>query len=262
MLSSWIPGPIPLEPSLGQVYIDVRTDWKALATNNGMLSDTITTAYLNVLVKSHHHMGVRRSSASFLPIIYHAHQQYGPQGGFHSAVDTMKDMKTGCHIINWETDPIIFLQIFQGNTTGGSWSLAIVDRTSICKQGTVVLFDSMPARFPDTLNHLKEWLGESPLTTEGCNWITADIPIQAINSNDCGVWMCCMASLYIQHLFNKDRLPISGNIQEQRISCVSVVTAKDVSEIGRHGRNHMIDTIKTGNCDLNHTVFHCLHITN
>jgi hypothetical protein len=260
MWSPWSPPPPPVQPKPGQIYIDHESDLQDLSENNGMLNGTVTTAYLDVLVRQYHGMGVRRSSDVFVPIVYYAHKENGTQDGFHTAVATMKSMETGCHVIDWETDPIIFLQIFRGDPGCGTWSLAILDRT-VTKKSTVVLFDSMPTRFPDTLDKLKEWLGESPLSENECKWITADMPIQESNSNDCGVWMCCVASLYLKHILKQYLLPTSKNGWTEGISRVTVVSAKNVTEIGRLGRIHMMETITTDDCRLDQVFFDYLQMT-
>jgi hypothetical protein len=83
---------------------------------------------------------------------------------FVGEIPALKSMQAGDHIIDWETDPIVFLQIFRGHPECGNWSLAVVDRT-VWKRGIVVLFDSMPGCSPNALDKLKEWLAGSPLTT-------------------------------------------------------------------------------------------------
>jgi hypothetical protein len=226
-----VPGPIPLEPDLGEVKVDHGNDWRPLARQGRMLNGVVTTAYLNALIRSHHHAGVRRSSKSFTAVIRNAHTKHGSHGGFPASLVELESMQAGEHIIDWETDPLIFLQIFRGHPECGHWALAVVDRT-VWKQGIVVLFDSMPGCFPDTLQMLKEWLAGSPLTVEGCKWITANMPHQGSSTNDCGIWMCCMASLYLRGLLEHDVLANSGKVQEKMISSVSVVSRKDATEVG------------------------------
>jgi hypothetical protein len=57
-------------------------------------------------------------------------------------------MQSRDHNIDWENDPLIFLQIFRGHPECGHWALAVVDRT-VWKPGIVVLFDSLPDYCPD-----------------------------------------------------------------------------------------------------------------
>jgi hypothetical protein len=78
-----------LEPRLCQVKVDHRTDWEALPASC-VLNGTVTTAYLNALVRSHHHVGVRRSSDSFVTVIYNAHREHGSHGGFPARLVALK----------------------------------------------------------------------------------------------------------------------------------------------------------------------------
>jgi hypothetical protein len=205
-------------------------------------------------------MSVRRSADPFVQIIKYAHETHGSHGGFPAILLELKSRHAGDHVIDWETDPLIFLQIFRGHPECGHWALAVVDRT-VWKQGIVVLFDSMPGCFPDTLEMLKVWLAGSPLTTEGCKWITADMPHQGKGTQDCGVWMCCMASLYVKHLLDHDLLANSGKgVEEKMISSVSVFTTEDATEVGGDGRKHMMATIKANECKLDDPVFDSLSI--
>jgi Ulp1 family protease len=172
----------------------------------------------------------------------------------------LKSMESGDHIIVWETDPLIFLQIFRGHPECGRLALAVVVDRTVWKQGIVVLFDSMLVCFPNTLEMLEEWLAGSPLTVEGCKWITANMPHQGSNTSDCGVWMCCMATFYIRGLLEHDLLVNSGKVHEKMISRVSVVSRKDATEVGGDGRKHIMDTIKTSECKLDVPVFDSLVI--
>jgi hypothetical protein len=60
-------------------------------------------------------------------------------------------MQAGNDIIDWETDPIIFKQIFRGHLRC-SWVLAVVDRTLKARY-CCYLF--MPGYFPNTLDKFK-----------------------------------------------------------------------------------------------------------
>jgi hypothetical protein len=120
----------------------------------------------------------------------------------------------------------------------------------------------MPGCFPNTLDKLKEWLAGSPLTTEGCKWIAANMPHQGKGTNDCGVWMCCMASLYVKYLLDHDLLANSGKVQEKMISSVSVISKKGATEVGGEAppRKHIMDAIETNECKLDDPAFDSLTI--
>jgi hypothetical protein len=83
---STIPGPIPLKPSRGRVKVDHRKRLGTRAGQRRILNGTVTTAYLNALVRSHHHAGVRRSSDSFVQIIKNEHTKHGSYGGFSASL--------------------------------------------------------------------------------------------------------------------------------------------------------------------------------
>jgi hypothetical protein len=123
-----------------------------------------------------------------------------------------------------------------------------------------VLFDSTPGCFPNTLDKLKGWLAGSPLTTEGCKWIAANMPHQGKGMNACRVWMCYMAALYVKHLLDHELLANSGKVQEKMISSVSVVAKKGATEVRGEGRKHKMEhTIKTNECKLDDVVVLCIH---
>jgi hypothetical protein len=42
-----------------------------------------------------------------------------------------------------------------------------------------------------------------------CKWIRAKMPKQGVGTNDCGVWMCCLASIYAKCIFSRAVLPSS-----------------------------------------------------
>jgi hypothetical protein len=225
-----------------------------------MLNGIATTAYLNILTRAHHHAGVRRSNDSFVRVIQNENKKHGSLRGFASFVKVLTSMQTGDHIIDWEDDPLIFLQIFLGHPECGHWALVVVDRT-VWKPGIVVLFDSLPGCCPATFGMLQEELSGSPLTREGCKWIQADMPRQGKATNDCGVWMCCMASLYVKHVLDHDLLTNPGKEEENMISRVSVVsTTEDTTKVGGDGRIHIMKTIRNGVCCLNDPVFASLKI--
>jgi hypothetical protein len=71
-----------------------------------------------------------RPIRSFVQIIRNAHTKHGSNGGFSANLAELKSMQARDHIIDWETDPIIFLQIFRGHPECGNWVLAVVDRTA------------------------------------------------------------------------------------------------------------------------------------
>jgi hypothetical protein len=72
--------------------------------------------------------------------------------------------------INWENDQWIFLQIFCGEPEAGHWALLVVDRT-VDKLGRLMFIDSLPKKFCDTFDKLKEAPIGTPLAPEGSKWI-------------------------------------------------------------------------------------------
>jgi Ulp1 family protease len=164
---------------------------------------------------------------------------HGSKGAWQKFVETAKVWGTaGETRIDWENDKLIFVQVFRGHTQAGHWSLLVIDRT-VSKHGILVFFDLLPDYFPDIINKLKCALAGTPLALEGCTWIHATMPKQGFRTNDCGVFMSCIAALYTKGLIKENRLSANSSASETIFTDVEVRTNFDSTDVGWAGRDHM-----------------------
>ena len=78
---------------------------------------------------------------------------------------------------------------------------------------------------------------DTPLHSSDWKWIRAKVPRQADNSNDCGIFMSCLASLFIEKLIDEGYLIRRMNTNSY---CkVEVAFSIDVDVFGTLGREHM-----------------------
>lgn len=175
---------------------------------------------------------------------------HGSIGAWQHLVEISRELKTGECKTDWEDDRVIFVQVFRGHIQAGHWSLLIIDRT-ISKHGALIFFDSLPDYFPDTLSKLKSMLTGTPLAPEGCKWIKAKMPNQGFRTNDCGVFMSCIASLYTKELITANRLLASSSSASATLfSSVEVCANSDSTNVGWAGRDHMLKTLAAaGHCN-------------
>ena len=255
-------GPVPGEPDKGWVTVE-RNDMERLTRQGAMLSGTSTDAYLNVLSRIHYHTGVRRSCDGFMRCLDVNWEKYGSDGWYPHMMNDIVRGERGDHRIDWAEDPLICIQVFQGHPECGHWAQLVIDRT-VWAPGILVLFDSLPNCFTGTLDLLKQRLGGSPLAPKGCKWLRATMPKQGLGTMDCGVWMCCMASLYVKGLVDRKVLPM---LKEQvradpprAFTKVVVKASKDSTDIGGEGRQHMTRTVHNDTLSFDDAVFRHLSI--
>ncbi len=255
-----VTGPLPDSPNNGwiRLYTD---DLEPINIQGRMISGIATNAYLNTLAREYHNAGVRRVSDVFLHLLTVARRNHGDIGFFHGLVASIQERQFGDESIDWEEDELILIQVFRGHIDCGHWSLLVVDRT-VYKPGIVVFFDSLPDIFPDTMSLLQQKLAGSPLRRMDIKWIQADMPKQGPRTNDCGIWMCLMASVYVKNLLDREVLP--GRKQKEETSPYASVVAEaslDETVVGGYGRSCVLEAIKKNKCDLDDRVFRYLTIT-
>jgi hypothetical protein len=73
--------------------------------------------------------------------------------------------------------------------------------------------------------------------------------------NDCGVFMSCIAALYIKGLIKEKRLPAKSNASETIFADVRVSTHFNSTDIGWAARDHMMKTLRTGQCNHEDSFF-------
>ena len=96
------------------------------------------------------------------------------------------------------TATLVSIPLFHGPIDGGHWALLAIDRTEY-KPGIAVYFDSLPACYPQMYDQAQSILQLCGLS--GYEWIRAAMPKQGSRTNDCCVWMCCVASIYAKCVF-------------------------------------------------------------
>ena len=75
------------------------------------------------------------------------------------------------------------------------------------------------------------------------------MPRQGRGTNDCGIFMCLMATLYLKSRFDPGT-PMFQNIEE-RVEDVLVVTHRDTTDVGSAGRQHILDSFESSSINLN-----------
>jgi len=158
----------------------------------------------------------------------------------------------GDHAIDWSNDPVIFIQVFRGEPECGHWALLVVDRT-VDKLGKLVFIDSLPNMFRNTMSLLQDMLSGTSLAPEGCTWIRASMPKQGLGTMDCGIFMSCMAGLYVKGLLARGCLSPKSNVAD--FTSVNITFKRDATTVGGAGRDHMLAAMRLGFCDLDANVF-------
>jgi hypothetical protein len=97
------------------------------------------------------------------------------------------------------TAPLAFIPVFMGTAEVRHWwaLLVIADRTEY-EQG---IFDSLPGFDKKMFHNAKSLLELCDFSD--CKWIRALMQKQGFETNDCGVWMCCVASIYTKSIFSR-----------------------------------------------------------
>jgi len=211
---------------------------------------------------------VRHVEDNFWPSFKKDFSDHGSSGAWEARLRGMNNMAFGSHDIDWKNDNLIFFQIFVGPLEMGHWLLLVCDCTR-CKPGILSVFDSLPSYEPGVFEDLKRLLSSTPLVTGRTKWIKARMLKQAALSNDCAVWMCCIAGAYVKCLQNDgvlerlDSTDISCDtgVNEEVVNEIEVTMSPTTTEhIGKLGRKHMLQTFANNNCDLTDEVFNHIFI--
>jgi hypothetical protein len=193
---------------------------------------------------------VHRTYDDFCSQLDEAHRTSGTDGMFHWFVANSIESGRGDHCIDWEKDPLILIQVFRGHTEYGHWASLVIDRT--VKPGLAVFFDSLPGFCRNSMQLLQDKLSAFPLGD--IHWIRADMPQQAPRTMDCGVLMSLGMAAYVrgrlQWLRRSDRVA-----EDREIKRVEFSNAMDMYEIGLYGRAHIVDTLESGEVNLDSDVF-------
>jgi len=178
---------------------------------------------------------------------------------------------TVSQFIIWELDPVRLWPSFVGVPEAGHWTLLIIDRT-VFRPGIAVFCDSLPSYEPHLFESLKERFCGTRAISDKTRWIRSSMPRQGLGTNNCGVWMCCIAAAYVCSLWAKNVLcpyspfnsehdgqgyPVNEVEQECQITNVSVSLGQymTASSFGRMGREHMEKTLLNNRFDPESQLF-------
>jgi Ulp1 family protease len=241
-----IPGPAPhttFTINLSQEHIN------HLVSQGQMIGSSTTDAYLSLLVRPYWEHGIRRANEFFYHFLSNS------DGDWEKAKTQMDGLMCGGQLINWETDPLIFIPI----AFGAHFSLLVLDRIRF-DSDVFVHFDSLPMYHHDVLERIKDLLKNSPFLGNGTRWIKAKMPTQAAASNDCGIFMSLCATIYLRDLKEKCLIPATatttptadlmianrllamrgGSIAGAELTC-GKLTEK---QVGEQGRQHMLRSFR------------------
>jgi len=93
---------------------------------------------------------------------------------------------------------------------------------------------------------------------EGCEYVVASTLFQGLGTMDCGIWMSIIAALYVQELSQHNLLAKDVDVEGRKITNVEVATSEDTTIVGGDGRVHILETLKTRECNLEDVVFDSL----
>jgi hypothetical protein len=112
--------------------------------------------------------------------------------------------------------------------------------------------------FRDTMSILQNILSGTPLAPKGCKWIRASMPKQGMGTMDCGVFMTCMAGLYVKGLLSRGCLSAGNKATD--FTNVNITFKRDATTVGGAARDHMMSAVRLGFCDLEAQVFNLCSI--
>jgi hypothetical protein len=75
-------------------------------------------------------------------------------------------------------------------------------------------------------------LGTAELIRTGPSfqWITAETPVQAAGSNNCGAWMCCQFAAYLKAIVTNSQGPLSPDTREGRSSNTTITALTQLQQ--------------------------------
>ena len=170
--------------------MDRERDLDPIRTQGEMLNGCATTGYLNLL-------GVRSSRNDFFNTAAIFTARHGQEHAWPSYIKVMAEFeKATVETLhwNWEQSPVMVVQIFTGDNSAGYWSLLIIDRSSY-KPGIFVYFDSLGGG-KHTMQEVKNLFTLFLFCRRNSKWIHACVPKQGSGTNDCGVYMTCLATAF------------------------------------------------------------------
>jgi len=201
------------------------------------------------LLSNHYYVAkVRCGDTNFYASLDECVKIHGRTYGWRQYIAQLKGVGDGSFLNDWVNDKLIFIPVFIGPTEAGHWTLLVIDRT---REGNylAVFFDSLPSFSKGVYQHLQEILQHTPWIDDSYTWINATVPMQWKCSNDCGVFMCCIASLYTLGL-EKQSLLSQEPSPQPRVNDVELVLNKETGMWGYLGRQHMYHTLKNSTFNI------------
>lgn len=253
----------PDAKSFGRMTLNRETDLDPIRQQGLMLTGLTTTGYFNLVVSRYFRYGVRRTIANFFPGIKGNRETHGTKGAWDEYIATVLriDLNAEEVLWGWNEAPLMIVQIFTGHTRAGHFSLLLIDRTQY-KPGIFVYFDSLGG--VGTFRALQRVFMDSAYCSAGAKWVHATVPFQGAGTNDCGVYMCCIATAFVKHLVENGNLvdslvpsnrKVAQNSQVPHYNCVTVTLEKGPFDFGAMGRKHMLASMFRRSIELNSEVF-------
>ena len=153
-------------------------------------------------------VAVTTAAANFMSILVQLGERFGAEdawGKLEEFVSSGGFAFSVADLAEFSSSKLLFAPVFVGPHQNGQWSLLVCDRRF--SPGLFVHFDVFPDYTERFLSRkrFQEVLRETPLWREGARFVSASMPIEATGSNDCGVWTCLIAAIYLKRLRSINR---------------------------------------------------------
>jgi hypothetical protein len=249
-------GPDKRDEDMGRCKIG-SVEKRALIHQGQYLHAETVEGYLNLLCNKFHELGIRRSDGDILPNLKHFSDENGSHMAWELQYERMVDTHSGS-LAMLETPKVILLLTFFGSFQFGHWTLTVIDNTHIGQQ-LGVFFDSCGSETGgSSFQKAKQLYSLCPFITKDITWINGMIADwsapksptymervqQGWGTNDCGVFMCVIAALYINSLQTRGNL--NRDKQEKQIVGVELCMKHEPELFGAQGRVHMQRQLKVG----------------
>jgi hypothetical protein len=252
-----VPGPNQKKDEEGDELIE-EADLKSLFSQGHMVTGFVTNGYLNLLSRRFHKECYKRVPSFVLKSLQlkkSALEEACLRNGDFGTVYP----NDACANKDVRTAPLVFVPVFYASDEGGHWALLVIDRTEY-EPGIAIFFDSSRDCNFVLYNHAKSTFELCGLT--GHTWIKADMPTQGINSNDCGVWMCCIAGIYARSVSSRiHTLSRSETVPFRNVTLLFGNGVSDEVHFGHAGREHIASSLSELSIDINSAFFDSAYLS-
>lgn len=235
------PGPLPGKEDVGRCKLRPQ-HLRDLLNSAVVLNDLTTTGYLNLLARRWNESppnGLQFHLTA--PDIAMALEGRLEAHGRHDALDQysefLEESESAGAFTDLRNDKLIYVQLFEGALGSGHWTGLMIDRTKN-EQETAVYFDSLGG---DGFK-FKNLFSKVGILGPDARWIVASVPRHY--GVDSGVYMCCVASLYLDAIRCEDPVGIAGDFDN-----VDLIFDRSISSSkawGSNARAHMTRVIGRG----------------